>query len=315
MNALATKVRHFTRVSDLSPAEFEHVLRLAAQLKHDPSRYDAALHGRTIACIFEKPSTRTRVSFAAAAAELGAMPVALSPSELQLGRGESLADTARSLSGYCAAIVIRSFLQSTVDELAAWATVPVVNALSDEHHPCQALADFLTIREEHGLLRGARLAFIGDGGDNVAHSLLEAGALGGLHVTVACPPDYAPNPEILGRARQLAAETGAILDVVADPAEAATGADVVYADVWTSMGSESEHDERARIFSPYEVTEELMALTRPDAIFLHCLPAKRGEEVDAGVIDGPHSSVWVQSANRMPTEAALLLALTHDFEL
>jgi ornithine carbamoyltransferase len=314
MNTVATAVRHFTRVSDLSPAEFERVLRLAAQLKHDPAHYDGALHGRTVACIFEKPSTRTRVSFAAAAAELGAIPVALSPQELQLGRGESLADTARSLSGYCAAIVVRSYLQRTVDELAAWATVPVVNALSDEHHPCQALADFLTIREAHGGLHGARLAFVGDGGDNVAHSLLEAGALAGLHVTVACPPGYAPKPEILARARALAEETGATLDVVADPAEAVTGADVVYADVWTSMGEESEREERARVFRPYEVTEELMALGRPDAIFLHCLPAKRGEEVDAAVIDGPHSAVWTESANRLPTEAALLLALTHGFE-
>jgi ornithine carbamoyltransferase len=315
MNAVATATRHFTRVSDLSPAEFERVLRLAAQLRRDPSHYDGALHGRTIACIFEKPSTRTRVSFAAAAAELGAMPVALSPQELQLGRGETLADTARSLSGYCAAIVIRSFLQSTVDELAAWATVPVVNALSDEHHPCQALADFLTIQQAHGGLRGVRLAFIGDGGDNVAHSLLEAGALAGAHVTLACPPEHAPNPEILSRARQLAELTDATLDVVTDPVLAARGADVVYADVWTSMGEESERDERARIFRPYEVTEELMALARPDAIFLHCLPAHRGEEVDAAVIDGPHSAVWTESANRLPTEAALLLALTHGFEV
>jgi ornithine carbamoyltransferase len=159
---------------------------------------------------------------------------------------------------------------------------------------------------------GSRL-LIG-GGDNVAHSLLEAGALAGLHVTVACPPEYAPAPAILARARELAEETGARLDVVADPAEAAAGADVVYADVWTSMGEESERDERARVFRPYEVTEELMALARPDAIFLHCLPAKRGEEVDAAVIDGPRSAVWAQSANRMPTEAALLLALTHGFE-
>lgn len=314
MSSVATKVRHFTRVSDLSPAEFDRVLRLAAQLKHDPAHYDGALHGRTIACIFEKPSTRTRVSFAGAAAELGAMPIALSPQELQLGRGETLADTARSLSGYCAAIVVRSYLQSTIDELAAWATVPVVNALSDEHHPCQVLADFLTILQAHGSLRGARLAFVGDGGDNVAHSLLEAGALAGLHVTVACPPEYAPNPEILAGARRLAEETGGRLEVVTDPAEAVTGADAVYADVWTSMGEETEQAERARILAPYEVTEELMALARPDSIFLHCLPAHRGEEVDAAVIDGPRSAVWQQSANRMPTEAALLLALTHDFE-
>ncbi len=311
---VATKTRHFTRVADLSPVELVRLLQLATVLKGEPARYEGALHGRTIACIFEKPSTRTRVSFAAAAAELGATPVSLSPQELQLGRGESIADTARSLSGYCAAIVIRTFAQQTVDELAAWATVPVVNALSDAHHPCQALADLLTIREAFGALEGRRLAFLGDGGDNVAHSLLEAGALSGLDVAIACPPEYGPSPAILGEARELARSTGATLSVVEDPREAIAGADAVYADVWASMGEEAEHDARARILAPYEVTEELMALARPDAIFLHCLPAKRGEEVDSAVIDGPQSAVWAQSANRMPTEAALLLALTHGFE-
>jgi ornithine carbamoyltransferase len=314
MTAVAAKIRHFTRVSDLSPVELERLLRLATVLKKEPSAYEGALHGRTIACIFEKPSTRTRVSFAAAAAELGAMPIALSPQELQVGRGESIADTARSLSGYCAAIVIRTFAQQTVDDLAAWATVPVVNALSDEHHPCQALADLLTIREECGGLSGRRLAFVGDGGDNVAHSLLEAGALSGLDVAIACPPAYAPSDRILEDARQLACSTGATLAVVEDPREAVTGADAVYADVWASMGEEAEHDARARELGPYEVTDDLMALAKPDATFLHCLPAKRGEEVESSVIDGPHSAVWAQSANRMPTEAALLLALTRGFE-
>jgi ornithine carbamoyltransferase len=311
---VATSTRHFTRVADLEPVELERLLQLATVLKDDPARYEGELHGRTIACIFEKPSTRTRVSFAAAAAELGAMPVSLSPQELQLGRGESIADTARSLSGYCAAIVIRTFAQRTVDELAAWATVPVVNALSDEHHPCQALADLLTIREAFGGLDGRRLAFLGDGGDNVAHSLLEAGALSGLDVAIACPAEYRPSPAILAEARELARQTRATLSVVEDPREAIAGADAVYADVWASMGEEAEHDARARILAPYEVTEELMALARPEAIFLHCLPAKRGEEVDPAVIDGPQSAVWAQSANRMPTEAALLLALTHGFD-
>jgi ornithine carbamoyltransferase len=314
MTAVTTKVRHFTRVADLDSGELEHVLELAARLKQEPARFEDALHGRTIACIFEKPSTRTRVSFAAAAAELGATPIALSPQELQIGRGETIADTARSLSGYCAAIVIRTFGQSTVDELAAWATVPVVNALSDEHHPCQALADLLTVQEAHGDLHGRRLAFVGDGGDNVAHSLLEAGALSGLDVAIACPPAYGPTPEILEAARELARSTGASLTVAENPRQAITGADAVYADVWASMGEEGEHEARARILAPYEVTEELMALARPDAIFLHCLPAKRGEEVESAVIDGPQSAVWTQSANRMPTEAALLLALTQGFE-
>jgi ornithine carbamoyltransferase len=201
-----------------------------------------------------------------------------------------------------------------VDELAAWAAVPVVNALSDEHHPCQALADLLTIREACGGLEGRRLAFVGDGGDNVAHSLLEAGALTGLDVAIACPPAYAPTQEILAEARRLARSTGARLTIFDDSREAVIGADAVYADVWASMGEEAEHEARARALRPYEVTGELMALAKPQAIFLHCLPAKRGEEVEAAVIDGPQSAVWTQSANRMPTEAALLLALTRGFE-
>jgi ornithine carbamoyltransferase len=302
--------RHFTRVSDLTPDALAELLALAETLRAEPDHCEGALHGQTIACIFDKPSTRTRVSFAAAAARLGATPVALSPQELQLGRGESIADTARSLSGYCAAIVIRTFAQSTVDELARWATVPVVNALSDEHHPCQALADVLTIAESFGGLKGRRLAFVGDGGDNVAHSLLEAGALTGLDVAIACPPQYEPDPQVLDEARRLAVQTGAALTVLHDPRAAIAGADAVYADVWASMGEESERETRTLALASFQVTEELMALAKPKAIFLHCLPAKRGEEVAAAVIDGPQSVVWQQSANRQPTEEALLLALT-----
>ena len=309
-----TVLRDFTRVADLTPAALGDLLTLALDLKATAGHGADVLRGETIACIFEKPSTRTRVSFAAAIAHLGATPVALSPQELQLGRGETIADTARSLSGYCAAIVIRTFAQSTVEELARWASVPVVNALSDAHHPCQALADILTVEEEFGDLAGRRVAFVGDGGDNVAHSLLEAGALTGLDVAVACPSAYAPKPEILESARALASSTGATLTVVEDPREAVAGADAVYADVWASMGEEAEHAARASVLAPYEVTDELISLARPDAIFLHCLPAKRGEEVEADVIDGPQSAVWAQSANRMPTEAALLLALTQGLD-
>jgi len=314
VTAVTAQVRHFTRMADLASGELEQLLELSTALKREPAHYEGALHGRTIACIFEKPSTRTRVSFAAAAAELGAAAIALSPQELQIGRGETIADTARSLSGYCAAIVIRTFAQSTVDELAAWATVPVVNALSDEHHPCQALADLLTIREACGGPHGRRLAFVGDGGDNVAHSLLEAGALTGLDVAIACPATYAPRPEILEEAQRLARSTAATLTVVEDPREAVAAADAVYADVWASMGEEAEHVTRAQALGSYEVTTELMGLAKPGAIFLHCLPAKRGEEVESAVIDGPQSAVWAQSANRMPTEAALLLALTQGFD-
>jgi ornithine carbamoyltransferase len=315
MSATAVRagVRHFTQVADLSPAELSALLDLAAAMKDEPA-HSHALRGRSIACIFEKPSTRTRVSFSAAAARLGATPIALRPDELQLGRGEPLADTARSLSGYVDAIVIRTFAQETVTELARWASVPVVNALSDVHHPCQALADLLTIREALGDLAGRRLAFVGDGGDNVAHSLLEAGALVGLDVTIGCPVEYQPDPEILTLARWTARRTGADLSVVHDPRDAVAGADVVYADVWASMGEESERDVRERALTPYQVTEPLMGLARPEAIFLHCLPAKRGQEVAAPVIDGPRSAVWRQSANRLPTEEALLLMLTRGFE-
>lgn len=310
----AHTTRDFTRVADLTALELRDVLELALEMKATPAHGEDVLRGETIACIFEKPSTRTRVSFAAAIARLGAMPVSLSPTELQLGRGESIADTARSLSGYCAAIVIRTFAQAAVDELAQWASVPVVNALSNEHHPCQALADLLTVEEEFGDVAGRRLAFVGNGGDNVAHSLLEVGALAGLDVTIACPPEYAPDGRVLSEARRLAAETGAKLTVVHDPREAVAGADVVYADVWASMGEEAEREARRQALAPYQVTDGLMRLAKPEAIFLHCLPAKRGEEVAAVVIDGPQSRVWQQSANRMPTEEALLLALTRGFE-
>jgi ornithine carbamoyltransferase len=310
----AHTTHHFTRVADLSTSSLRELLAMAVEMKATPAHWEDALHGETIACIFEKPSTRTRVSFAAAIAHLGATPVALSPQELQLGRGESIADTARSLSGYCAAIVIRTFAQATVDELATWASVPVVNALSDEHHPCQALADLLTLEEEFGDLTGRRLVFLGDGGDNVAHSLLEAGALSGLDVTIACPREYEPNPAVLAEARRRSEESGAELTVLHDAAAAIAGADAVYADVWTSMGEEAEHEARKRALAPYQVTSDLLGLAHPDAIFLHCLPAKRGEEVAAAVIDGPPSRIWQQSANRMPTEQALLLALTRGFE-
>ena len=312
MNGLLTgrRLEHLTRISDLSPETLAELLELAETMKAAPGRYENTLRGHSIACIFEKPSTRTRVSFAAAAARLGATPIALTPQELQLGRGESIADTARSLSGYVDAIVVRTFAQETVQELARWASVPVVNALSDEHHPCQALADLLTIKETFGDLAGRRVAFVGDGGDNVAHSLVEAAALAEMDVTIACPPEYAPDPDILHMARARVEGTGVELQVVHDPAVAIDGAHAVYADVWASMGEESEREARKQALAPYQVTEGLMALARPDAIFLHCLPAKRGEEVAAGVIDGPQSRVWQQSENREPTEEALLYLLT-----
>jgi ornithine carbamoyltransferase len=282
------------RVADLEPKQLEWLLSLAADMKANPIGWVGTLPGRTVACFFEKPSTRTRVSFAAAAHRLGMLPLLLRPDELQLGRGEPIADTARVLSSYSAAIVIRTFAQETIEEVAAAASVPVVNALSDRHHPCQALADVLTLRERFGRVDGLRLAYVGDG-NNVANSLVEIGRLTGLDVVVAAPPGFGPTVE------------GA--HVVEDPREAVEGAHAVYTDVWVSMGEEAERDARLRELEPYRVDVRLLALARSDAVFLHCLPAHRGEEVADAVIDGPQSVVWQQAANRLPTEQALLYAL------
>ena len=270
------------------------LLDLADVMKSRPHGFVKALRGDTLVCFFEKPSTRTRVSFAAAAERLGMLPLLIRPDELQLGRGETIEDTARTLSGYAAAIAARTSAQETVDLLAVAASVPVINALTDEHHPCQALADLLTLRERFGQLEGLHIAYVG-AGNNVATSLLEAGALMGMDVVVACPPGYEPGV------------TGA--HVVTDPLEAVAGADAVYTDVWVSMGEEAERDARISAFEPYRVDARLMAAARADAIFMHCLPAHRGEEVTAEVIDGPQSVVWQQAENRLPTEEALLFAL------
>ena len=300
--------KDFLRVADLNPARLTRLLDLAAAMEDEPLGWVDTLRGRSVACYFAKPSTRTRVSFAAAAARLGLNPIVLRPDELQLGRGEPIADTARALSAYCDAIVIRTFAQREIEETAIAASVPVINALSDEHHPCQALADVLTVREWFGRLDGVRLAFVGDG-NNVAHSLLEAGALAGMEIAVASPPGYAPSPQIVADARALARATGAVIEVVEDPREAVRGAHAIYTDVWVSMGDDAERDERLRELRPYQVDEELLALARPDAIFMHCLPAHRGEEVTAAVIDGSRSVVWEQAANRESTEQALLYTL------
>ena len=286
--------RHFLRVSDLDSTGLAALLDLAGQMKVRPHGFVDVLRGNTLVCFFEKPSTRTRVSFAAAAERLGMLPLLLRPDELQLGRGEPIADTARVLSGYAAAIVVRTFAQATIEEMATVATVPIINALTDEHHPCQALADLLTLREHFGRLQGLRVAFVGDG-NNVATSLVEAGRLAGIEVVVAAPPGY--EPKIAG-AR-----------VVIDPVEAVDGAHAVYTDVWVSMGEEAEREARLRELRRYQVDARIMSHARPEAIFMHCLPAHRGEEVAAEVIDGPRSIVWQQAENRMPTEEALLLAL------
>ena len=299
--------RNFLRVLDVDGDELLRLLDLADDMKARPTAYGGALATETVAMFFEKPSTRTRSSFAAAAYRLGAMPLALRPDELQLGRGEPIADTARVLSSYAGAIVIRTFAQSELEEVARHSAVPVINALSDTHHPCQALADLMTVREQFGSLAGRRLVFLGDG-NNVAHSLIEAGALAGMEIVIAAPEGYEPSPDVVAAARA-AANPRARIEVVADAGAAVSAADVVYTDVWTSMGEESERAQRRRDLAPFQVTSELMRRAKPEAIFLHCLPAHRGEEVDGAVIDGAQSHVWQQAANRLPTEEALLLTL------
>jgi len=301
-------VRHYLSVDDLRPSEVMQVLDLSARLKGDRSSMGDALVGRSIAMIFEKPSTRTRVSFEVAIAELGGHPVVLSASELQLGRGETIQDTGRVLSRYVDAIVLRTFEQERLELLTTTASVPVVNALSDFEHPCQALADLLTMRERFSDLSGRTLAYFGDG-NNVAHSLLLAGTKMGMAVRVATPPGFEPIPQIVGRSEEIAEETGGSVELTHDPEAAAIDAHVLYTDVWASMGQEEESSERALVFPAYQLSQKLVDLAAPDAIVMHCLPAHRGLEITDEVIDGPRSVVWDQAENRLHTQKALLLRL------
>ena len=300
--------RDFLSIDDVSTEEFHHLLELAAKVKQSRADYAGRLAGRSVAMIFEKPSTRTRVSFEVGIAETGAHPLALSSSELQLGRGETIEDTGRVLSRYVDAIVLRTFGQERLEHLAAAASVPVVNALSDYEHPCQALADFLTIQERKGDLAGLTMAYFGDG-NNVTHSLLLAAAKAGMHVRSANPAGFEPIPQLVHRAEQISAETGGSVTITNDPRAGADGADVLYTDVWASMGQEEEHDERVLVFTPFRLDTDKLAHANRDAIVLHCLPAHRGEEITDEVIDGPQSVVWDEAENRLHTQKALLLWL------
>jgi ornithine carbamoyltransferase len=306
--------RHLLTLGDLGRHGLQRLLDLTARLRREPEAFRGVLAGGRVGMIFDKPSTRTRVSFESAAWTLGMLPMVLRPDELQLGRGESIADTARALSLYLDALTVRTHDQSAVEELAAAASIPVINALTNEHHPCQALADVMTLEEEFGTLAGIQVAFIGDG-DNVCHSLIQAAALGGFELRVATPPGYEPDEAIVEAARAEGAVTGGSVHVLHDPKEAVLGAEAVYSDVWTSMGKEAEGDARKVAFAGFTVDADLMALASRTAIFLHCLPAHRGEEVTDEVIDGPQSRVWVQAGNRLHTETALLYSiLTGDAE-
>jgi ornithine carbamoyltransferase len=302
--------RHFLVDTDISVDEQRAILDDADRRKRErrlrPA--DQLLAGRSIALIFEKPSTRTRLSFEVGVAELGGHPVVVDAATTQIGRGEGLADTAAVLSRYVDAIVVRTFGQDRIEELAAAASVPVVNALTDFAHPCQALADLQTIRERKGSLNGRTLAYVGDG-NNMAHSLLLAGAMAGLRVHVASPPGFEPLDQVVRHANEIGARTGGEAFVLHDPFEAVAGADVVYTDVWASMGQESESSGRALVFQRYQVNERLLAAALPDALVLHCLPAHRGEEITAGVIDGAQSAVFDQAENRLHAQKALLAHL------
>jgi ornithine carbamoyltransferase len=301
-------IRHFLVDDDLTPSEQAAVLDEAIAMKKD--RYAARpLAGpRSVAVIFEKPSTRTRLSFEAGIAELGGHPIILDARSTQLGRGETIEDTARVLSRYVSAIVIRTFGQDRIERLAEASTVPVVNALTDYAHPCQALADLQTIQEHKGGLAGVTLAYLGDG-NNMAQSLLLAGALAGLHVRVASPPGFEPIDQVVRRASEIAAATSGSIQVTTDPLAAADGADVLYTDVWASMGQEAEAASRLLVFQPYMLDSRVVDAAASDVIVLHCLPAHRGEEIAADVIDGPHSVVFDQAENRLHAQKALLTFL------
>jgi ornithine carbamoyltransferase len=300
--------RDLLSVDDLSPGELTSLLDLAAKVKAQPGDYAERMSGRAVAMIFEKPSTRTRVSFEIAVASAGGHPVPLFPSELQLGHGETIEDTGRVLSRYTDVIVLRTFEQERLEALASAAAVPVVNALSDFEHPCQCLADLLTILEVKGDLAGRTLAYLGDG-NNVTHSLMLGGAKVGMHVRAGTPPGFEPIPQIVQRASDIAAETGGSVSVTHDPLAASRDADVLYTDAWASMGQEEEAEERALVFPAFALDREKLEVAKPDATVMHCLPAHRGQEITDEVIDGPSSVVWDQAENRMHTQKALLLWL------
>lgn len=295
--------RHFLRDDDLTPAEQAEVLDLADAMKRDRFGHRPLEGPRTVAVLFDKHSTRTRISFAVGIAELGGNPLVIDTQSSQLGRGETIGDTARFLSRQVAAIVWRTHGQERVEEMAAAASVPVVNALTDEFHPCQVLADLQTVREAKGGLAGLTLAYFGDGANNMAHSYLLGGATAGMHVRIAAPAGDEPAAAVLARAREIAASTGGSVAVTAGAKEAAAGADVLATDTWASMG---QADKDLSVYEPYAVDEEKVALAAAEVMVLHCLPAYRGKEITAAVLDGPHSAVWDEAENRLHAQKALL---------
>jgi len=300
--------KDFLSIKDFSPSEILYLLILARQVKTHPGAYCEALKRQTLALIFEKPSLRTRVSFDVGIQQLGGFCICLSPAEINLGRRESVYDVAKNLERMVQGIVIRTFAHQIAEQMAQHAWIPVINGLTDYSHPCQAMADYLTIWEAKGSLEGRKIAFLGDG-YNVAHSLMFAGAQLGMHVWIATPPGYEPKAEAVQWSCRRAGETGGSCTVTNDPLEAISEADVVYTDVWASMGLESEKEKRCKLFRPFQVNAQLFRKAKPDAIFLHCLPAHRGEEVTSDVIDSRRSLVFQQAENRLHAHKAILLEL------
>ncbi|MGE2731204.1 ornithine carbamoyltransferase [Mycolicibacterium vaccae] len=301
--------RHFLRDDDLSPAEQAEVLALAAELKKDPFSRRPLEGPRGVAVIFEKNSTRTRFSFEMGIAQLGGHAVVVDGRSTQLGREETLEDTGVVLSRYVDAIVWRTFAQERLTAMASGSTVPIVNALSDEFHPCQVLADLQTLAERKGSLDGLRLSYFGDGANNMAHSLMLGGVTAGVHVTIAAPRGFEPHPMFVAAAQARAEQTGATVTMTDDPRAAATGADVLVTDTWTSMGQENDGLDRVRPFRPFQVNSEMLGLADSEAVVLHCLPAHRGHEITDEVIDGPQSAVWDEAENRLHAQKALLVWL------
>jgi ornithine carbamoyltransferase len=303
---MPARLRHLLRDDDLTQAEQAEILELAAALKAAPFSRRPLEGPRSVAVLFDKSSTRTRLSFETGIAQLGGTPLIVDAAASQMGRGESIGDTARVISRYVAAIVWRTGAQARIEEMAASATVPVVNALTDEFHPCQVLADLQTIRERFGRLAGLTLTYLGDGANNMAHSLLLGGVTAGLHVRVCAPDGFSPNPDVLRDAKARAHETGGSAALVADPHAAVEGAEVVVTDTWVSMGQESDGLDRTAPFRPLQVNDALLDRAAPDVIALHCLPAHRGDEITDEVLDGPRSAAWDEAENRLHAQKALL---------